>query len=106
MSNRHVVDQLADTRAEIKRLQDEEAYLKQQLEQPGANLQGDEYEAHVERKSSSRLDRKKFEAKYGRNALDGLMSSSEFTTIKLWRRQNKPEIYASLQEDMKDEVPF
>jgi len=104
MSNRHVVDQLADVRQEIKRLQEEETYLRHELEQPGADLQGDEYEAHVERKSSSRLDRKKFEERYGRKALDGLMSSSEFTTIKLWRKRTKPD--TSLDEDMQDTNPY
>lgn len=104
MSNRHLVDQLADLREQRKRLDEEEAYLRQALEQPGADLQGDEYEAHVQRQSSSRLDRKKFEARYGRAALDGLMSSSEFNVIKLWRKRTKPD--TSLQEDIQDEVPF
>jgi capsule polysaccharide export protein KpsE/RkpR len=106
MSNRHPVDELADTRAEIKRLQDNEAYLRQQLEQSGANLKGDEYEARLDRKSSARLDRKLVEAKFGRKALDGCFKSSEFTTVTLWRKINKPEIYQSLQEDIQDEVPF
>ena len=43
MSNRHVVDQLADVRQQIKRLQEEETYLRNELEQPGADLNGDEW---------------------------------------------------------------
>ena len=104
MSNRHPVDKLADIRAEIKRLQEEETWLRHELEQPGADLHGDEYEAHVELKSSSRLDRKKFEERYGRKALDGLMSSSEFKTIKLWRKRTQPD--TTLTEDMQDEFQF
>ena len=104
--NRHPVDALADIRREIKRLQEEETFLRAELEQPGASLEGDEFLAAVERKSSSRLDRKKFEERYGRKALDGLMSSSEFTTIKLWPKRTKPEIYQSMKQEMKDEIEF
>jgi hypothetical protein len=104
-ANRHVVDQLADVRQEIKRLQYEETFLKQQLEQPGADLQGDEFVAYLSRKSSSRLDRKKFEQRHGRAALDGLMSSSEFTTIEIRPRINKPG--TTLRQDMEeDTIPF
>jgi hypothetical protein len=105
MRNRHPVDALGDIRAEIKRLQEEETYLRAELEQPGANLKGDEYEARLDRKSSARLDRKLVEAKFGRKALDGCFKSSEFTTITLWRRINKPE-NTNLQDDIQDEVPF
>jgi hypothetical protein len=101
-----MVDQLGDAIAELERWQEEVDTLKGILKQPGADLQGDEYTAYVTHASSSRLDRKKFEARYGRKALDGLMSTSEFKKIELRRRQNKPEIYKSLQEDIQDEVPF
>jgi hypothetical protein len=46
-SNRHLVDQLADTRAERKRLDEREASLRRALLVPGADLNGDEHVARV-----------------------------------------------------------
>jgi hypothetical protein len=104
-TNRHKVDRLADIRMQRKFLDEEEMLLRHELEQPGADLQGDEFEARLYFKSSSRLDRKLVEAKFGRKNLDGCFKSSEFTTIEIRPRINKPG--TTLRQDMEeDTVPF
>ena len=73
--NRHPVDKLADIRAEIKRLQEEEIWLRHELEQPGADLEGDEY--RLMWNSNHRADWTGRSLRNGTGAaLDGLMSST------------------------------
>ncbi len=106
MSNRHKVDILGDLKQQIKILQEQADCLIEELKEKGADLNGDEFIAWVEPHTSSNLSREKFEERYGRRALDGLMNSREYKTLTVRRKINKPEIYTSTQDDMQDEVPF
>jgi hypothetical protein len=90
-SNRHIVDRLADVRAKIKQLQDDEKELKEEVgRQMGAadSLGGDEFIASqsiTERKGS--IDEAKVAKKLGVENLDAFRKSpSTVVTIRVERR--------------------
>jgi hypothetical protein len=57
MPNRHPVDELAEIRAERRRLAEREAALRVQLLASGADLEGDEYSASVREFEREELSR-------------------------------------------------
>jgi hypothetical protein len=54
-ANRHPVDQLADVRAEIKRLEQRERQLRSQVIRSG-DVTGDEFEGVIKRSTQQRVD--------------------------------------------------
>jgi hypothetical protein len=69
MQNRHPVDQLADVRAEIKRLEATEADLRRSLLVEGADLEGEEFRGSVNVSSQNRLNREMLEKRFGSEAV-------------------------------------
>ncbi|MEL6280678.1 MAG: hypothetical protein AAFR28_17610 [Pseudomonadota bacterium] len=90
-TNRHPVDRLAEVRAEIARLKDQETALRDAvLEMPSGDLVGDEFIATVKNASQSRLDTKAVEAKFG--SLDAFRKKVQITTVRLVKRaEPEPE---------------
>ncbi len=85
--NRHIVDQLADVREQIKLLKEQEEFLKNKIVSMGQNtVSGDEYVATASLGESSRLDRAKVEAAMGTAWVRKHLSTSKFITVRLTRK--------------------
>jgi hypothetical protein len=67
--NRHPVDELADVRAEIKRLEERESELQEALLKPGAELVGEEHQAHRIEYDRRHLDRDLLVSRFGEAAI-------------------------------------
>ena len=81
--NRHPVDELADIRAEIKRLETREAELKTALAADGCNLDGDEFEASVSRISAERVDTAALRKHLGEDGIRPFLKRSETVTLRI-----------------------
>ncbi len=85
--NRHPVDELADTRAEIKALQAREAELRTALLEGGVDLSGDQHYARITVAKRETLDSKAAVAALGRDALARFMREQTTTTIRIIERE-------------------
>ncbi len=87
MSNRHLVDSLADVRAQIKALQEREAELRdallQMAEACGPRIAGDEWEAEVKETQTTRLDSLLARARLGPQGYDDCCKTSLSRTVRL-----------------------
>jgi hypothetical protein len=88
-ANRHLVDRLADVREEIKRLQAVEAEIRDALLEDGADLRGDEWYASIVRRTTSRLNRKLLDGRYGKAAVDDCCKKIEVQRIRLVRPESE-----------------
>ena len=81
--NRHPVDELADIRAELKRLEAREAELKAVVMAEGCNLEGDEFEATVTRASAERVDTTAVRKHLGEDGIKPFLKRSETVTVRV-----------------------
>ena len=81
--NRHLVDELADIRAEMKRLEAREAELKAALTVDGCNLNGDEFEASVTRATAERVDTAALRKYLGEDGIKPFLKRSETVTVRV-----------------------
>ncbi len=81
--NRHPVDELADVRAEIKKLEAREAELKVILTSDGCNLDGDEFEATVSHVASERIDTAAIRKHFGDDGIKPFLKRSETVTVRI-----------------------
>jgi hypothetical protein len=87
IQNRHPADELADVRAEIKRLETHRERLRSKLLADGANLIGDEWEASISFKQHARLDAKAATEYFGAEAMKPFMRRIEYQQLDLKRRK-------------------
>jgi hypothetical protein len=80
-ANRHIVDQLAETRAEIRTLETREAEPRSRLLRDGSDLVGDDYVAAINTQNRSRLDTKAVRAHFGAEALAPFTVASKVTYV-------------------------
>ena len=83
--NRHPVDRLAEVREQIKALQADEQFLKDQIKESGDTV-GDEYIAAFKEVSRSTLDRGLLEVRYGKEAIAECCKSSAYTTLNIFKK--------------------
>ena len=75
--NRHPVDELADVRTEMKRLEAREAVLKAIVLTDGCKLDGDDFEATVSRSSVERVDTTAVRKHLGEDGIRPFLKQSE-----------------------------
>ena len=85
-ANRHPADQLADVRADIAKLKNLEAMLRQALLAPGADLIGDEYVAQINRSEVFRIDATLVRKLLSPVELDAVTKKAPLTVVKTVRR--------------------
>jgi hypothetical protein len=68
-ANRHPADELADIRAELRRLRIREAELREILLADDADLKGDDYCAQIVQQQYRRLSRQRLEHRFGVEAV-------------------------------------
>jgi hypothetical protein len=86
MDNRHPVDELAEIRAERRRLGEREAALRSQLLMPNADLVGDDYFAHVHQFEREELSRAALEQRFGTAAVAACVRIVNYKIVALSRR--------------------
>jgi hypothetical protein len=96
MNNRHPVDELADVREELRRLEAREKELREMLLADGADLIGDdligddligdEWRARRIDSSQRRLDQVKLVARFGEGAVDECRSPITCAVLRLKKR--------------------
>lgn len=86
ISNRHPVDRLADIRAEMKILKAEEDAIRDALRADGADLSGVEHYARIVTTQTTRLDRTKLEAKFGKEAIKDCLVETPIVQVRLVER--------------------
>lgn len=84
--NRHPVDELADVRAEMRRLKDREAELRQMVLTKRCSLVGDDFEAVVTNQHSQRLDVVAAREALGLDVLGRFMRESDVAVVKVRER--------------------
>jgi hypothetical protein len=83
LPNRHPVDELADIRAERRRLDEREAQIRAALLAGGASLVGNEYTATVAAEQQRRLNHQLLEQRFGPEAVNQCKAPVVITTIRL-----------------------
>jgi len=83
LPNIHPADELADIRAEQKRLEKRADELRDQLLADGADLKGDVYTAVLVPGVRETLDRKAITEAFGEAAVKPFIKSTSFVTVKL-----------------------
>lgn len=91
--NRHPVDELADVRAEVKRLQLREAELRKLILAEECELTGDQYEAVIRRQESERIDVDRLRRELGMERLRPFVKNAETFVIKLKLREALEDAY-------------
>jgi hypothetical protein len=86
MVNRHPVDELAEIRAERRRLAEREDVLRRQLLEPGADLEGDAYCAHIHRFEREELNRAALERRFGEAAVAACLRPVRYQIVAVNRR--------------------
>lgn len=89
-TNRHPVDELADVRAEIKRLQEHEAELKSQIIGTRQML-GNEFEAKLTEVVTERVDVPALR-KYMGNGIREFLKPSSAITLRIVKREMAEEV--------------
>src|SRR5262245_51899002 len=84
--NRHPADRLADVRAAIRELEEEEAALRTWLLENRDDLAGDEHIAVIASQDRRRLDLKGLADEIGRSLLDRFTITSRVTILKVRER--------------------
>ena len=85
-TNRSDVDRLGDIRAEIRRLEEEDAAIRDRLIRRGEKMvMGDEYAATITQKEQPRFDAKAAMAWLGRERLGQFMRVSKTTYVRVVR---------------------
>jgi predicted nucleic acid-binding Zn-ribbon protein len=92
MKNRHAVDELADVRREIKRLQAAEEELRDAILAGREELIGDEFEAEIREKMNRRIDTAKLEKELGSEFLKPYRVAKPFQMIVLKAREMAEEV--------------
>lgn len=87
-TNRHPVDELADVREQIKKLQEREWQLRDMILRGLCQTVGDEYEADVVMQCRETLDTKEIKRQLGRERLAQFMRTTEVVLVKLSRLGN------------------
>jgi hypothetical protein len=87
LRNRHPADLLADTRAEIKQLEIQEAELRQQLLADDADRCGVQWEAAVRNYNQDRIDTKALIEHFGHAAIAPFFRQVEVRALTLRRRK-------------------
>jgi hypothetical protein len=82
-TNRHPVDELADIRAERRRIEEREAELRNILLADGADLHGHDYRARITTIRQRRLNRDLLEQRFGPEAVAECCIPATFTFINL-----------------------
>lgn len=90
-SNRHPVDELAEVRAEIKRLQEREAALRAEILGRSCGLIGFDYRAVIREQAEERVDTKAIRAGLTPAQLAPFLKSSKKTILTLERREPDPD---------------
>lgn len=99
-ANRHPIDQLADVRAEIKALTEEERRLKDEImsslpvkprPDDSVTLMGDEHIAKITVAGTERLDRKEVEKRLSKPKFQECLKTSMVTTIRTTPRAQANE---------------
>lgn len=83
LPNRHPADELADLRAELRRLEDREANLRDMLLAEGADLVGSEHVARIVASPQHRLDRELLEQRFGAAAVRACRKPVTVTMVRL-----------------------
>jgi hypothetical protein len=83
--NRHPVDMLADIREAIKKLENEEKILKEQIIRTGDTV-GDDNVAQLKESERKTLDRTALEAHYGSEVIAQFLKTSRFVTVSLFKK--------------------
>jgi hypothetical protein len=86
MENRHPVDELAEIRAERRRLAEREEALRMQLLLTDADLEGDEYRAYVHAFERRELDRALLEQHFGKAVVAGCERVISYRIVALNKR--------------------
>src|SRR6266704_459066 len=86
MGNRHPVDELAEIRAERRRLGEREEALRLQLLLAGADLEGDEHVASVHEFEREELDRDALEQRFGKAMVAACVRIVSYRIVSLSRR--------------------
>lgn len=86
MTNRHLIDQLADLRKEKKFLSDHEDELREKILQSD-DLIGDEHFATLKTAITRRPDRALLEARFGKQAVEQCCKDVTTTTIRIVKRE-------------------
>jgi hypothetical protein len=86
MQNRHPVDELAEIRAEKRRLSERENALRIRLLMTGADLVGDEHLAQVLDFEREELDRDALEQRFGKTAVAACVNRVNHKIISLSKR--------------------
>jgi hypothetical protein len=87
-TNRHPVDELADVRAQMHRLEQRERELRKMILDGECLPIGDDYEADVVMQRRNTLDTKEIKRQLGLEALQRFMMSTEVAIVKLSRLGN------------------
>jgi hypothetical protein len=82
-TNRHPADRLADVRSQIKKLEETEAQLREELIASPQNRRGDEWIAKIIQQDSGRYDLAAIVKHYGTAALEPFKSNRSITYVKL-----------------------
>jgi hypothetical protein len=85
--NRHPADELADVRAEMKRLEVHHERLRCELLADGADMMGNEWIASINLKHQARIDAKAAVQHFGAEAMQPFMRRIEYQQIGLRRRK-------------------
>lgn len=87
-TNRHPVDELADVRAEMHRLEKRERELRKMILNGECLSMGDDYEADVVMQRRNTLDTKEIKRQLGLEALQRFMFTKEVAIVTLSRLGN------------------
>lgn len=85
LKNRHNVDRLADIRELIKKLQDEEHSLRDEI-MLTQDYVGDDYMVVPKHNTRKTLDRTLLEAKFGKAEVDACCKVSEYDTLNMFKK--------------------
>lgn len=86
-TNRHPVDELADVREQIKKLQEQERQLRDRVLEETSFI-GDEYRAEIVMHHRETLDTKAIKREFGRERLEQFLKRAEVLIVKLERLEN------------------
>jgi hypothetical protein len=89
MGNRHPVDQLAEIRAEKRRLSERENALRVRLLMTGADLLGDEHMAAVTTFTRPEINQRLLEQCFGRAAVAACTQTVEYRVVTLRKRDRQ-----------------
>jgi hypothetical protein len=90
-TNRHPVDELADVREQIRRLQMRERELRDCIME-GSSFIGDEYRAELHMQRRETLDTKEMKRQLGLEALQRFTRTTEVMLVKLSRLGNEDNL--------------